>query len=182
MKRAWASTPRTPLCGGQGPGGAHPSLTPRAHPPACAQHLPARGDRARPARSRLPSGTQLPKTPGAADVSEPDSRTRSARSRVRTRDAHFPRATSGAGRARGGAAPWRARAKLQHKRPMSGSARRPGQAPPPLPGSEPPPAARAGRRPRSPPGPGMRTPARPGAHAAAAARAGDAPPAAGLCS
>lgn len=98
------------------------------------------------ARTEPPSfGTQLPKTPGAADFSEPDSRTRSPHGRVRTRDARFPGAPGARGGRGGGAAPWRARAKLQHKRPMAGSARLPGQAPPPLPALGAPPAALSAR-------------------------------------
>lgn len=178
MKRASASPSRTPLSGGQSPGGASPLPDP-GRPPSrlrmAAAHLPARGDWAWPARSRLPSGTQLPQGPGAAEFPKSDGSTRSLHGRDRTWDANFPEATARGGSG-GGAAPRRARAKLQHKRPITGSAAAAG------PGSSPSsrrseparaqPAAPAGRpqlssRPRNARGGPRHTRAHPGAHAAA---------------
>lgn len=127
IKRARASTPSTPLRGGQGPGGARPLPEPprapsRTYRPAAIGHGPhgaaffrGRSCQRPPERLTFPSQTAAHAVPTAG--SEPGPHT-------------FPGRRARRG---GGAAPWRARAKLQHKRPMAGSARRPGQAPPPLP-------------------------------------------------
>lgn len=137
-----------------------------------AQHLPARGDRARPARSRLPSGRSCQRPPGRLTFPS-QTAARAVRTAGSAPGTHaFPGrrgrgAGAGAARLPGGLGQ-SCSTKGQWLGARGGRARL-------LPRSR-----RSGRRQlRSPPGPGMRTPARPGAHAAAA-RAGDARPAAGL--